>query len=213
MKEINIVEIYSGKEETITTQNKQFQTSYRKKSIKGMVHVTKLGFEHDTQTDMKNHGGANQAVCVYPQSSYEYFKDTHDFDLPACAFGENITIQEVSDRDICIGDQFSCGEVIFEVSQPRGPCWKISEVLGIKKLTSLVVGEIKTGFYLRVLKEGQMDKNSTLKLIKREHKKFTIEYVADCYLNPKKNQENIKEIILCPELSDRFRDNFKKKLN
>ena len=133
MKNINIIEIYSGKEETITTQNKQFQTSYRKNPIKGSVTVTKLGFKHDNQTDMKNHGGINQAVCVYPQSSYNYFKQTYNFDLPSCAFGENITIQDVSDKDICIGDQFFCGEVIFEVSQPRGPCWKISEILGIKK--------------------------------------------------------------------------------
>jgi len=161
---------------------------------------------------MKNHGGENQAVCVYPQSSYDFFKEKHDFELPPCAFGENITILEASDRDICIGDQFSCGEVIFEVSQPRGPCWKISEVLGIKQLTSLVVGEVKTGFYFRVLQEGQMDKTSTLKQLVRKHEKFTIEYVAHCYLNPKENQENIKEIILCPELSDRFRTNFEKKL-
>jgi len=212
MKDIDILEIFSGKEETIKSENKEFKSSYRKKVIGGSVHVTKLGFEHDNQSDMINHGGENQAVCVYPQSSYDFFKQKHDFDLPQCAFGENITILEVSDSDICIGDQFSCGEVIFEVSQPRGPCWKISEVLGIKQLTSLVVGEVKTGFYFRVLKEGQMDRSCSLKRIKRQYEKFTIEYVSDCYLNPKKNQENIKEIILCPELSSRFRTNFEKKL-
>ena len=212
MKEINILEIYSGQEENIKSANKEFKSSYRKKMISGKVNVTTLGFEHDNQTDKKNHGGINQAVCVYPQSSYDFFKEKHNFDLPACAFGENITIQDVSDKDVCIGDQFSCDDVIFEVSQPRGPCWKISEILGIKQLTSLVVGEVKTGFYFRVLKEGQMNKSSTLKLIKRKHAKFTIEYVADCYLNPKENQENIKEIILCPELSTRFRTNFEKKL-
>ncbi len=212
MQNIDILEIFSGQEETIRTKNKEFKSSYRKKVVDGKVYVSKLGFEHDQQSDLINHGGENQAVCVYPQSSYDYFKQTHDFDLPICAFGENITILEASDKDICIGDQFSCGEVIFEVSQPRGPCWKISEILGISKLTSLVVGDVKTGFYFRVLKEGYMDKNSTLKQINRKHEKFTIEYVAKCYLNPKENQENIKEIILCPELSDRFRTNCEKKL-
>ena len=212
MKEINILEIFSGKEETIKGLNKEFKSSYRKKVISGKVHVSTLGFEHDSQTDRINHGGENQAVCVYPQSSYDFFKEKHNFDLPQCAFGENITLLDISDKDICIGDQFSCGEVIFEVSQPRGPCWKISEVLGIKQLTSLVVGEVKTGFYFRVLKEGQMDRSCSLKRIKRQYEKFTIEYVSDCYLNPKKNQENIKEIILCPELSSRFRTNFEKKL-
>lgn len=212
MTEINIIEIYSGDEETIKSKNKQFKTSYRKKVIPGIVNVTKLGFEFDNQSDKVNHGGINQAVCVYPQSSYDFFKEKHNFDLPSCAFGENITIKDISDRDVCIGDQFSCGDVIFEVSQPRGPCWKISEILGIAKLTSLVIGEVKTGFYFRVLKEGQMDKSSNLKLIKRIDEKFTIEYVSDCYLNPNENQENIKEIILCPQLSNRFRASCEKKL-
>lgn len=212
MKKINIIELYSGKEETIKTKNKEFKSSYRKKRIENSVKVTKLGFEHDFQTDKINHGGENQAVCIYPQSAYEFFKKKYNFDLPTCAFGENITIQEGSDKDFCIGDKYSCGEVIFEVSQPRGPCWKISEVLGIKELTSLVIKELKSGFYFRVLKEGKIDKNSKLELIERKHEKLTIEYVYKCYSNPKENQENIKEIILCPELSDRFRANFEKKI-
>ena len=212
MKDIAILEIYSGNEETIKTKNKEFKSSYCKKVIEGSVFVTKLGFEDDHQSDKINHGGKDQAVCVYPQSSYDFFKNTHDFKLPPCAFGENITALNISDKDICIGDQFSCGEVIFEVSQPRGPCWKISEILGIDTLTSLVIGEVKTGFYFRVLKEGKMDKSSTLKFLKREHEKLTIEYVSNCYLNPKQNQEKIKEIISCPELSRRFRTNCEKKL-
>jgi len=212
MHEINIIEIYQGQEETIKTLKKEFKSSYRKKQIQGSVYVTKLGFEKDNQSDKDNHGGPDQAVCVYPQSSYDFFKDFHNFELDPCSFGENITIDDVSDKDICIADQYACGEVIFEVSQPRGPCWKISEVLGLKKLTSLVVNDVKTGFYLRVLKEGKIDKNLTLKLIKRKYEKLTIEYVANCYLHSKKNQDNIKEIILCPELGERFRKGFEKKL-
>ncbi len=213
MNEIKILDIFSGKEETIISTKKKFKSSYRKKQIKGAVNVTKLGFEHDNQSDKESHGGEHQAVCVYPQTSYDFFQTQYNLDLPTCAFGENITILDVSDNNICIGDQFSCGEVIFEVSQPRGPCWKISEVLGIKKLTSLVVGEIKTGFYFRVIKEGQINKSSTLKLIKRRYEKLTIEFVANCYLKPKENQDNIKEIILSPELGERFRKGFEKKLS
>lgn len=213
MKEINIIELYSGKEELIKTKNKEFKSSYRKKKVENSVTVTKLGFEHDFQTDKKNHGGENQAICIYPQSAYDFFKEKYNLDLPTCAFGENITIKEGSDRDFCIGDKYSCGEVIFEVSQPRGPCWKISKVLGIKELTSLVIKELKSGFYFRVLKEGKIDKNSKLELLERKYEKLTIEYVYKCYSKPKENQNNLKEIILCPELSDRFRANCEKKIN
>ena len=212
MKEINIHKIYAGADETITTEKKEFQTSYRKTPLTGSVHVNKLGFENDNQSDKKNHGGENQAVCVYPKSAYDFFKDTHDLELPDCAFAENISVLDVTDKDVCIGDQYSCGEVVFEVSQPRAPCWKISAVLGIKKLTPLVISDNKTGFYFRVLQEGKIDKTSTLKLLSRKHEKMTIHHINECFFNPSKNQENIKEILLCQAISQSMRKDFEKRL-
>ncbi len=206
--------MYCGKIEEINDgKRKQYLSAYRKKKIDPhtSLFVNNEGFVDDMQGDRVNHGGADKAVCVYSQKYYDFFKNKHHLELPECAFGENITIVDLDDSDVCIGDRFQCGEVIFEVSQPRQPCWKISSVTGIKNLTSLVVKEYKTGFYFRVMQEGVISTDDTLGLISREYPKFTIEFVNQCSFNAKDNQENIKEILSCQKLSKAYSESLLKR--
>ncbi len=200
-----IKDIYCGKEQNIQKRNKSHKTSYKKVSITNKQYVNLLGLTNDTQSDKQNHGGVDKALCVYTQNSYTFFKEEHGIDLPECALGENITLKDCGDIDICLADQFSCGNAVFEVSQPRQPCWIISSVLEIKNLTSLIVKEGKTGFYLRVIKEGEISKDDNFKLIKRKYNKLNIEYINKCCFNAKNHQNEIKEILECPELSEAYR--------
>jgi len=71
---------------------------------------------------------------------------------------------------------------------------------------------LKTGFYLRVLKEGTIKKDSSLQLIKRVHEGITIEFINKCYFDAKNNQENIKKVLACDELSINYREELERKL-
>ncbi len=206
--------IFCGKEEEINdTKRKVYKTSYKKKLVKSdeILTINELGFIIDTQSDKGHHGGVDKAVCVYSQKYYPFFKEKYELDLPSCAFGENLAIEDLDDSEVCLGDRFKCGEVIFEVSQPRQPCWKISSVIGIKNLTSLIVKESKTGFYLRVIKSGNIDNNSELELISRDYPDITIEHINQCSFNAKENQENIKKILKCDKLADAYRISLSKR--
>jgi MOSC domain-containing protein YiiM len=83
--------------------------------------------------------------------------------------------------------------------------------LGIKNLTSLLVKEHKTGFYLRVLQTGKITPNDRLELISREYPKFTIEYINKIAFNTKENQENIQELLKCDKLSKRYRSSLEQR--
>lgn len=206
-----IKEIYTGSESELQKKNKTYKTSYKKQPINGSQYVNFQGLEEDNQSDKEVHGGVQRALCVFTQGSYDFFKEKHNINLPTCALGENITLLDCDDKDICLGDRFSCGEAIFEVSQPRQPCWIISSILGIKKLTALIVKEGRSGFYLRVIKEGEICKEDEFKLQIRKHENLNIEYINKCYYNAKENQEQIKEILEVPELSPFYRDDLLKR--
>lgn len=206
-----IKEIYAGRESELKKKNKTYKTSYKKQPIVGSQLVNKEGLIEDNQSDKEVHGGEQRALCVFTQGSYDFFKEKHHIELPTCALGENITLLDCDDKDICLADQFSCGEAIFEVSQPRQPCWIISSILGIKNLTALIVKEGRSGFYLRVIKEGKISKDNEFKLINRKYETLNIEHINKCYYNAKQNQENIKEILEVAELSPFYKEDLQKR--
>ncbi|WP_157940003.1 MOSC domain-containing protein [Campylobacter blaseri] len=210
-----VKQIYCGKEENFNDYKREiYKTSYRKKPIKNgeILEVDKFGFLNDTQSEKEHHGGIDKAVCIYSQKYYSFFKEKYDFNLPECAFGENFTILDLDDSEICLGDQFKCGEVVFEVSQPRRPCWKISSILNIPNLTAIVAKESKTGFYFRVIKPGKLKARDDLILISRKYPKLTIEFINDSIYNARDNADNIIEILKSPKLADAFRISLKKRL-
>ena len=211
-----IKHIFCGKEKEINDgKRKVYKTSYKKKLVKNidLLFINNVGFNIDTQSDKSHHGGLDKAICVYSQKYYHFLKQKYNLDLPLCAFGENITIEDLDDSEICIGDIFKIGDVILEVSQPRQPCWKISSVLEIKNLTSLIVKENKTGFYFRVIESGPIKKDDNLELISRKYPDITIEFINKCAFNAKENQKNIKKILECDELADAYRLSLSKRYN
>lgn len=212
MLNIKILEIYSGKEKSFKKNEKNFNSSYNKLPIQGEVYVNFMGLSNDTQSDKKHHGGEHKAICVFLQKEYDFFNKKYNMDLKTCVFGENITLLDIEDKDICLGDRYSIGEIIVEVSQPREPCFKISLIQEIKELTSLVLKENKTGFYLRVIKEGNICKNDSFKLISRKYEDINIEFINQSYRDNKNNQENIIKILKCEELAPAFRKSLEKKL-
>jgi MOSC domain-containing protein YiiM len=209
-----ITHMFCGQETQIDDGKRTpYKTAYKKMLMKEdqTLIVNELGFTNDTQSAKSHHGGVDKAVCVYSHKYYSFFKDTYDLNLPLCAFGENFMLNDFDDSQVCLGDIFQCGEALFEVSQPRQPCWKISSVLGIKNLTALVVKEHKTGFYFRVLQGGKIKTSDVLELVKREYPTLTIEHINQCAYNAKENQENIKHILQCDKLATAYRTSLSKR--
>jgi MOSC domain-containing protein YiiM len=70
--------------------------------------------------DLAGHGGEHRAVFVYQIDSYHYWQSQlgrNDFTYGQ--FGENFTVDGLSDQEVCIGDRYRVGGALFEVTQPR----------------------------------------------------------------------------------------------
>ncbi len=163
-----------GAAEAVHPDDRLWTSGFYKDPIAGPVRVGRLHLDGDGQADLVNHGGIDKAICVYSADHYSYWREQLALPLPYGAFGENFTVQNLTEADLCIGDTWQAGEVIVQVSQPRQPCWKLARRWRVKTLALQVQENGKTGWYFRVLQEGSIAAPISLKLLKRPFPEWTI---------------------------------------
>lgn len=168
------------------------------------------GFKGDEQADKSVHGGVDKAICVYPSEHYTHWKNVLNQELPFGAFGENLTIGGLLERELCIGDQFALGDAVVEVSQPRSPCWKIARRWKHKTLAKEVQDTGKTGFYFRVLRHGKVKATDTLELQHSGEQRWTIDACNKLAYEQGKTTDYLELSTYAP-LSGSWKDNFYQK--
>jgi MOSC domain-containing protein YiiM len=183
-------------------------TGICKQPASGPLRLGRFGFEHDGVGDLKHHGGDDKAVCVYSFDNYPYWEDTLGIKLPVAAFGENLTVSDLKEDDICIGDVFELGTALLQVSQPRQPCRTLAARYGRDDLVKLVADSGRTGFYFRVLKEGIVEKGTELILKERDPRSISVSFANHTYHHDRKNREAIEKVLAVSALSASWQKSF-----
>lgn len=145
-------------------------TGIFKQPVAGPVRVTRLGLVGDRQADRVHHGGPEKAVHHYAADHYAALAEA--FPGSAAAFvcgslGENLSSTGLTEHNLCIGDVLRAGTALLQVSQPRSPCWKINHKFGEPKLSRYIADQAVTGWYYRVLEEGEIAAGAAVALVER----------------------------------------------
>ncbi|WP_052572879.1 MOSC domain-containing protein [Haloferula sp. BvORR071] len=187
--------------------DKPWDTGFYKQPQTGPCWLGYEGFRSDEQADRRYHGGSEKAVCVYPAEHYPYWREALEYpDLPHGAFGENLTIEGLPETEICIGDRFSLGEAVVQVSQPRQPCWKLARRWQVKDLPLQVERTGFTGYYFRVLHHGHVRPGDTLELTQRPFFEWTIARCNEVMHHGKGGPGAARALAECPLLSSSWKD-------
>ena len=184
---------------------------YKQPSIRP-VFLTKTGFIGDQQADLKHHGGMDKAVCVYSVEHYTYWQTIFPKELPPAAFGENLTVQNMLETEIHLGDIFQIGEAVVQVTQPRQPCYKLIWRYHMKELPVYMQNRGYTGYYFRVLQEGQVALQDEIVCLVYDTHQISIQFANQIMHHDTKNMEGIKKILAVDALSDSWRTTLTKRL-
>jgi MOSC domain-containing protein YiiM len=145
-------------------------SAFVKHQVAGAVRVGALGLDGDAQADLRVHGGPEKAVYAYAAAHYAPWA-TEWPDLAARfvpgAFGENLTIEGVTEADLCVGDIHGIGSVRLQVCQPRQPCFKLALNFDNSRLPKALVRSGRSGWYYRVLEPGSLQAGEPIKLLER----------------------------------------------
>ncbi|MFI5054530.1 MAG: MOSC domain-containing protein, partial [Acidimicrobiia bacterium] len=129
--------------------DRRWTSAYVKDEVSGAVEVGTLGLSGDEQFDRVHHGGADMAVLAYGVDHYTWWRSELGIaELGPGAFGENLSVADLDETTVCVGERWSVGTVVLEVSQPRGPCANISRRWNREDLLTRVTRSRRGGWYL-----------------------------------------------------------------
>ncbi|WP_424949490.1 MOSC domain-containing protein [Deinococcus sp.] len=145
-----------------------------KTPVAGSLRLGASGFGGDEQADPVNHGGPDKAACVYPAEHLAYWATRLERPMSAAAFGENFTVSGWTEGAAVIGAVYRVGTATVQVSQPRGPCFKLAALHGVPQLAVWVRETGLSGFYLRCLEAGELSAGDEFELLTSPDHSLTV---------------------------------------
>ena len=168
---MKIISVNAAQVEEIAYRGRLVKTGIFKIPVMNPMRVTKVGLNGDVQADKAVHGGFDKAVYAYPIEHYAPWRTElgpgvlERFGYGA--FGENLTIQGLLENEVCVGDELKIGSANFMVQAPRIACFKLAAKLGIGDMPRRFGASGRSGFYLRVVEEGELKSGDEIVITSR----------------------------------------------
>ncbi|MDQ0270369.1 MOSC domain-containing protein [Cytobacillus purgationiresistens] len=209
MNNRKLISLSIGKPKAYDWKGKKIESAIGK-TIVAEAYLTKEAFSDDGVANPVFHGGPDRAVCLYPYEHYHMWKKEFNQEFQPPSFGENICMTGMLEKDVYIGDIFSLGETTIQVTQGRIPCSTISMHNDVNPLLSRIVETCYTGYFFRVLEEGKITKDSSIKLIERTQVKMSVLDATQIILHKKRDREAVESLLQIKGLAEDWKNRLNK---
>jgi len=213
MSAMKILSVNVGHPRETTWKGRVVTTGIFKEPIEGRAMVRKLNLDGDGQADLSVHGGINKAVYLYSAEHYEYWREElPDMDLPWGMFGENITAEGLYEDAVNIGDRFRIGSTELMVTEPRMPCYKLGMRFGRDDIIKRFLASRRSGFYFKVLHEGDVGAGDAIELIGRDGNNITVADITRLYVDDKDNLGMLRRAVQVEALPEKWQGHFRRRI-
>jgi MOSC domain-containing protein YiiM len=201
-----------GSPREIEWRGRIVRTSIHKSPVAGAVRVGRLNLAGDQQSDLSVHGGVHKAVYAYPSVHYAWWRLELDTpDLAWGAFGENLTVSGLTETSVRIGDRLQVGSAELQVTQPRLPCYKLGIRFARPDMEARFLRSGRTGFYLSVVREGELEAGAPVALLERADDSMTVAEIAALYAD-RPDPRQVRRAGELAALPQGVRDHFRRRL-
>jgi MOSC domain-containing protein YiiM len=177
---MKIISVNLGERKILNYKGKIVETGIFKYPVNQPVFLGTEDVENDTVIDRRYHGGIEKAVYGYSQNHYAYWKELYpDLDWNYGMLGENLTISNLEETEIFVGNTYKLGEVLLEVTKPREPCYKLGIRFGTQEVVKQFWNSTKCGVYFKVLQTGNVAVGDELILVNKAENSPTIAEVYE----------------------------------
>lgn len=176
-----VLSINVGQPREIEWLGQRASTAIWKSPVAGRVRVRGVNVAGDDQADRTVHGGRDKALYSYSREDQEWWEGELGRELEVGTFGENLTLCGVDVTGAVIGERWAIADALFEVAQPRIPCWKLGARMGDPTFQQQFAHACRPGAYLRIIQEGEIGANDPVQVVHRPDHGVTIGDVARIY--------------------------------
>lgn len=210
---MKIISVNVGLPREVEWKGKVVATGIFKAPVHHRVKVKRLNLAGDRQADLTVHGGEDKAVYAYPTEHYAFWrKDLPEIEWQWGMFGENLTIEGLSEESLFVGDKLRIGSAEMMVTQPRLPCFKLGVRFGRADIVRRFLHSRRTGFYLKVLREGEVAAGDTIEWISRAPNQISVYDIVRLYAFEKDDRETLHRVQQVDALPEDWRRYFKEQL-
>lgn len=150
------------------------RTGIDKRPTDQRVRVSPAGVEGDYIGNRRVHGDPDQAVYAYAIEDAAWWAGDLARELAPGAFGENLTTEGLDLTGAVIGERWTVGGALLEVTSPRIPCTTFAGFWDVPDLIKRFTAHGASGAYLRVIEPGEVGAGDVVEVTARPDHGVTI---------------------------------------
>jgi ferredoxin-NADP reductase/MOSC domain-containing protein YiiM len=205
-----LLSVNVGMPKDVSWRGRTVFTGVYKDPVSGPRRVRRLNVDGDGQGDPGGHGGEQRAVFVYQTDSYRHWeRELGRDDFVYGQFGENFTVEGLTDDEVCIGDRYRIGGALFEVSQPRVTCYRVGLRMDDPSIPALLVSHHRPGFYFRVIEEGDVQAGDEITKVAAGDEQMTVAEIDALLYLPGHPRQQLLRALRIPALSPGWQSSFR----
>jgi MOSC domain-containing protein YiiM len=114
----------------------------------------------------------------------------------------DLTTEGIEVNDALVGERWRIGSALFEVSEPRIPCWRLGVRMDDEMFPRRFSKAMRPGTYLRIVVEGDLGAGDEIFVAERPDHGLTIRDVFRIYT---RDRNEVTRLLSIPQLSESWR--------
>ena len=198
-----VVSVNVGRIRPVERDGKPATTAIWKTPVSGRVRAEGVNLSGDDQADRTVHGGYDKAVYAYAIEDTRWWESELGRGVGPGGFGENLTLEGLPLVDSVVGERWTAGTAVLEVSEPRLPCWKLGLRMGDALFPRRFTRAARPGTYLRIVEAGDVGAGDDVRVVSRPDHGLT---VGDIWRVYHRDHRDVASLLAVPQLSGSWRE-------
>jgi MOSC domain-containing protein YiiM len=173
-----------------------------KSPVSGRIAARGVNLESDRQADREAHGGPDKAVYAYAVEDERWWEQEIGRPFSSGVFGENLTTERIEINDALVGERWRIGSAVFELSEPRIPCWRLGVRMNDEMFPRRFSKAMRPGSYLRIVVEGEVGAGDEISVVEKPDHDLTIRDVFRIYM---RDRDEVARLLAIPQLSESWK--------